>query len=120
MCVLQTKCNSLNLAFSGPAMSRHGESEGKGRLTGCGHPIMAVTWGLTMNSPSQDETLPAQAGGFSVHSAVCHINQRVLAQNRAQANEIAHICFWLSAVWVLSMDVCLAQSCGPIMYPDPS
>lgn len=107
------------MQFSGPFF-RHRESRGKGRLMSGGHSIMAVTWRLTMSSPSQDGMLPAQAEGLSVYSTVCHISQKVLAHNRAQANESAHFCFWLLAVWVLSMGVCHAQSCGPIMCPDPS
>lgn len=63
-----------------------------------------------MGSPSQDETLLAEAGGFPVHSTVCHRRQGVLAQNRAQANEVAHICFWLWAVWFLSMNSALLRA----------
>lgn len=55
-----------------PDMRKAGE---RGRLSGCGDLTMAMMQGLPRGSPSQDEMLPAQAGGSPVHSTVCEIKE---------------------------------------------
>ena len=85
-------------------MTRLGKRGLKGRPAGDRHLVLAVTWDfsgrVSCAEQGSKETCLQKAGG--------------------RASEVAHVCFWSCAVWVLSKKVCLAQSCGPTTRVDPS